>query len=318
VLSLAASPNPNLSSALRDDVHTRVPEWNPLLQVYAALFIPTAFSALITVNLLAWAHARVNYIFIFELDLRTALDSRQYAQIPAFLLFLLAYAFMFSFTGVWIPTAWPLLWIAVMTAFMLDPLPLFMSKARLWLVRLTGGLLVSGIRPVQVSPFILLFECAADSPSLLIRSFRISGSGALCLPCLMIYLTVPRSDQFCSLAYTLSNLYYIGCAATLPEGWQHASPRCDARGNPHWPIMFTLASLPSVVRLVQCVRRWADEGKGMHLVNVRIFHALGVVPKLMGELYRLASTVAQLSCTSVTTFGGTMVRPSSHSSQCLC
>lgn len=42
-----------------------MPAWRPLLQAYAALFIPTAFSVLVALNVLVWAHARINYVFIF-------------------------------------------------------------------------------------------------------------------------------------------------------------------------------------------------------------------------------------------------------------
>lgn len=33
--------------------------------VYAILFVPTFFSLLVGANLLVWARARINYVFIF-------------------------------------------------------------------------------------------------------------------------------------------------------------------------------------------------------------------------------------------------------------
>jgi len=55
--------------------------WNSLLVIYAALIIPTVFSILVGMNILVWARNRINYPFIFELELRTVIDSREYLEV---------------------------------------------------------------------------------------------------------------------------------------------------------------------------------------------------------------------------------------------
>ncbi|KAI1794482.1 EXS-domain-containing protein [Ganoderma leucocontextum] len=72
-------------------------------------------------------------------------------------------------------------------------------------------------------------------------------------------------DQFCSLTFTLGNLYFIGClyATGIDQHWRQCMPN---RG-PKWGIAFLLASLPLVVRLVQSVKRYVDSGLVTHLIN---------------------------------------------------
>lgn len=69
------------SLALQSERREQIPEWAALLQVYAALSIPVVFSLLVGLNLIAWTRARINFIFIFELDARTVIDSREYIEV---------------------------------------------------------------------------------------------------------------------------------------------------------------------------------------------------------------------------------------------
>ena len=77
---------------------------------------------------------------------------------------------------------------------------------------------------------------------------------------------LPHRDQFCSLVFTLSNLYFFSCSYIVGfdrDPWR----RCAI---PHgWGIQFALASLPLLARLVQSVRRWVDSRLVTHLINVR-------------------------------------------------
>lgn len=52
-----------------------------MLQVYATLGIPVTFSLLVGINLIAWVRARINYMFIFGLNLRTVMDYREYFEV---------------------------------------------------------------------------------------------------------------------------------------------------------------------------------------------------------------------------------------------
>lgn len=58
-----------------------MPFWRSLLEVYSALAIPVVFSVLLGLNMVAWARKRLNYVFIFELDLRTVIDPREYFEV---------------------------------------------------------------------------------------------------------------------------------------------------------------------------------------------------------------------------------------------
>ncbi|KIM22136.1 hypothetical protein M408DRAFT_18233 [Serendipita vermifera MAFF 305830] len=214
--------------ACQPSTQERIPAWSSLLQIYLAFFIPVVFGLFVSLNIIVWAHVRINYIFIFELDVRTVVDSREYAELPAFLLMTLAYAFWFSFCGLDLklgPTAWPMAWLVLAALILINPFPVFYPHSRRWILRKSGRLFMSGTRRVEFQDFFL-------------------------------------GDQYCSMVYTLTNIYFMGCLYksnfTMPWG------KCEL---PLWEFPWLLASIPSFIRLVQCVRRYADSGQHLHLVN---------------------------------------------------
>ena len=79
-----------------------------------------------------------------------------------------------------------------------------------------------------------------------------------------------RSDQFCSLVFTLSNLFFVACAYS--EGLDADWRKCTSE-HKLWGIPFLLAALPLLVRTVQSVKRWFDSRLVTHLINVSIFAA---------------------------------------------
>ncbi|KAF8609112.1 EXS-domain-containing protein [Ceratobasidium sp. AG-I] len=103
---------------------------------------------------------------------------------------------------------------------------MFHRSARYWLLRTVGKLFVSGRTRVEFTDFWM-------------------------------------GDQFCSLVYTMGNMYFLVCA--YADGWHHIQERCQL--GPHWSIPLVLTALPSFIRLVQCVRRWVDSKNYIHLVN---------------------------------------------------
>jgi hypothetical protein len=76
------------------------------------------------------------------------------AQIPAFLLTLLAYAFWISFyrigSHVIDPTTWPLIWLGFAAFFMINPLPIWRKSSRWWFLKSVGRLLLPGMTRVEV------------------------------------------------------------------------------------------------------------------------------------------------------------------------
>lgn len=101
-----------ITNALHPDTQQQIPNWQSLLRVYGAELIPVLFALLFGLNLAVWHKARVNSVFIFEWDVRHALDYHQYFEMPAFFLLLLSLAFWVSFLNPFpnaiAPTTWPL------------------------------------------------------------------------------------------------------------------------------------------------------------------------------------------------------------------
>ncbi|KAL0578222.1 Xenotropic and polytropic retrovirus receptor 1 [Marasmius crinis-equi] len=204
--------------------------WDGLLFVYGILFIPVVFALLVGVNLAIWSRSHINYVFIFELNPRTRLDYREYFEIPALLFSTLCYAFWLSFFEVGspglLPIRWPLVWLAFAFGVTFNPLNFGFRSSRYWLIRTVGRLLISGTRPVEFADFWM-------------------------------------GDQFCSFAFTLSNIYLLACSYQSEfRDWQ----KCGS-SSPRWPIAFCLAMLPSLIRLVQSIRRYADSRLGTHMIN---------------------------------------------------
>ncbi|CAE6448441.1 unnamed protein product [Rhizoctonia solani] len=215
---------------LQEEAREQVPEWPSLLQVYAALSIPVIFVLLVGLNLVAWAQARINFVFIFGLDVRTVIDAREYIELPSFLFATLAYAFCISFslTGseVISPTKWPIIWVGLALATLFNPFPIFHRSARSWFLRTFGMLFLSGTRRVEFADFWL-------------------------------------GDQLCSLVYTMSNLYFLVCAYV--DRWHRIEERCQL--EQHWAIPLVLSLIPFIIRFVQCIRRYFDSKTSHHLVN---------------------------------------------------
>lgn len=219
--------------------HTRetLPSWSVLLYIYAIFGMPVLLALLVGVNINVWAHERINYPFIFELDLRTKMDPRQYFEIPSLITCALAFAFWLSFSRFGPPMLWPLVWLAVVLVLLLNPLPRFMSRSsRWWTIRNLAKLFLSGAFPVDFTSFWF-------------------------------------GDQLCSLTFTLENLYFFSCvyANYFPKisggGDAVSSPAYDPRiqdawvtcaTSRNWGIHYFIAILPYLMRLVQCVRRYRD------------------------------------------------------------
>lgn len=107
--------------------------------------------------------------------------------------------------------------------------------------------------------------------ALIFLSSQISGSGKSLW---RIHEGLPQishtylifSDQFCSLIFSLSNLSFLVCS--YANKFNGGLTKCG-NGSKFWPIAFSLAVLPLVVRVVQSCKRYADTLLITHLINVR-------------------------------------------------
>lgn len=234
--------------------HTRenLPSWSVLLYIYAIFGMPVLLALLVGVNVNVWARERINYPFIFEVDLRTKMDPRQYFEIPSLITCALAFAFWLSLSPFGPPMLWPLVWLAFVFVVLLNPLPRFMSRSsRWWTIKNLAKLFLSGAFKVDFTSFWF-------------------------------------GDQLCSLTFTLENLYFFSCV--YASGGDNAvssrayEPRiqdvwvtCATSRN--WGIHYFIAILPYLMRLVQCVRRYRDTRFLGNLLNAGKY-ASGMVSSL--------------------------------------
>lgn len=220
-----------LRDALDPQTQAVLPQWKQLLQLYAAEFIPTLFALLFGLNLAAWQHVRINTVFIFEWDAGNALEPTQYFEMPAIFLLLLSIFFWVSFaspdaTDI-APTTWPLVWLVIVLLLLLNPLPMLHSSSRRWFVKSICRVFGAGIfASVEFRDFFL-------------------------------------GDELNSLAYSMSNLWFLGCEY---HHHFHQPDVCPMSISWWVPV---LTAIPAFLRFVQCFRRYADS-RGMvriHLVN---------------------------------------------------
>ncbi|KAF9239799.1 EXS-domain-containing protein [Melanogaster broomeanus] len=79
-------------------------------------------------------------------------------------------------------------------------------------------------------------------------------------------------DQFCSLAYSFSNLFFIGCFYTRIFPNIHST----LSSSQNWGWYYTLGSLPLLIRLAQSLRRYRDSRLPIHLINAGKY-AMGMI-----------------------------------------
>jgi hypothetical protein len=212
-----------------------LPSWDVLLFIYSILVVPVLLALLIGINIFVWTRKRISYAFIFELNPRSRLDHHEYFELPSFLLCTLAYAFWFSLAQIGPPMLWPLIWIALTLVVMFNPIRRFMwGTARWWTIKNIAKLGASGIWEVE-------------------------------------FTDVWLGDQFCSLVYSLSNLYFVGCfyARFANSASAYSSQvtwsTCSVAQN--WGWYYLLGMLPFMVRFMQSLRQYRDSKHPIQLIN---------------------------------------------------
>lgn len=219
-----------LIEAMKPRTQEAIPQWAGLLRIYGAEFIPTLFALLFGLNLAWWHAVRINTVFIFEWDVRTTMDHRQFFEIPALLMLLLSCCFWVSFINPFpqaiAPTTWPTVWLVIALVLLLNPLPIFLPASRMWFVKSLARVFTAGWKRVEFRDFFL-------------------------------------GDELNSVAWSISNMWYIGCQ------WHNHWPypeRCFPNDT-FWTA--ALLSVPAWLRLGQCIRRWVDSDfkTHLHLVN---------------------------------------------------
>lgn len=218
-----------------------------LLQIYGGFFLLTALFVLFGSVLLIFQYYHINYKFIFEFDIGTALDWKQFMVIPSLLLAILAITMWFSMQDFWrkFPsTQWPWIYFGTGLVLFLWPGHQFYPLARRWLRGGVWRLILLGFYPVEFRDFFV-------------------------------------GDMVCSLTYTMGNLSFYFCQYS-----HHWSPNSGC-GSDNSRIMGFLAALPTIWRTLQCARRYIDSGDWFpHFANM-IKYSIGSAYYALLSVYRI-------------------------------
>ncbi|KAI9573493.1 EXS family-domain-containing protein [Boletus coccyginus] len=255
------------------------PTWSVLLFIYSIPLVPILMAVLIGVNILVW-----NWIQEQGLIIRNTLKYVLYGyhtqsdfdyapKLPSFLLCTLAYGFWFSMAQLGPPMLWPLIWLVLTLVVMLNPFHNVMwGDARWWTIRKIAKLGASGLWNVEISGSGMVPDVCVIQPSHLITT----------------------SDQFCSLVYSFSNLYFMGCVYTHSRHSSASESRAEEVwsmcGIAHnWRWYFLLGMLPYLARFLHCLRRYRDSKLPGQLVNAGKY-GVGIIQYLTYCYWRHQST----------------------------
>lgn len=244
-------------NALDQTITGQLPEGKLLLQIWGGFFLLNLALLLIGINFVAFHKFKINYKFIFEFNLATALDYKQFFLLPSIGFGLLGLLGWFSFQNYWPNTFpgrdFPLIYLAICLIIFLWPGKQLYPASRKWLQITLWRALLSGFYPVE---------------------FRDFSAG----------------DFFCSLTYSMGNISFFFCIYArdwknlLGGGLALPDSRC---GSNHSELMGFFATLPSIWRFLQCVRRFMDSGDAFpHLANM-VKYLIGVVYYCLLSLWRI-------------------------------
>ncbi|KAK6198843.1 membrane signaling protein [Scheffersomyces amazonensis] len=241
--------------ALNKTLSGTLPEGVYLLQIWGGFFLLNVMLILFGINLAVFDHYKINYKFIFEFDMSSVLNYKQYWLLPSFGIALLALVSWFSFHDFW-PNQfagrdWPWIYFGLMLAIFLWPGDQFYGSSRKWLQIAIWRLLLSGFYPVEFRDFFL-------------------------------------GDIFCSLTYTMGNLSFFFCLyAHHWNGIIGDTGKENMCGSSKSRLMGFFSTLPSIWRFLQCVRRYMDTGDWFpHLANM-LKYAISTLYYCLLSVYRI-------------------------------
>lgn len=234
------------------------PEGIYLLQIYGGFFLLNLLFVLFALNMAVFDAFKINYKFIFEFNIATALDYRQFLLIPSIMFGFLSFVMYFSLNDYWpdkFPAReWPWLFFGIPLILFFWPFDHFYFSARKWLQAALIRIILSGFYPVEFRDFFL-------------------------------------GDLLCSLTYTMGNISFFFCLYShhwnglfSDNGPSRANNVC---GSSKSRLMGFFAALPSIWRFLQCVRRYADSGDWFpHLANMAKY-GVGAIYYAMLSAYRI-------------------------------
>lgn len=240
--------------ALTKTINKDMYEGKYLFQIWAGFFFLNLMALLFGVNLGVFSKFKINYKFIFEFDMATVLDWKQYLFIPCLGMALLLILFWCSFSNFFPLTFpgrdWPWIYFGIMLGILFWPGEQMFGKARKWLLIALWRLLLSGFYPVEFRDFFL-------------------------------------GDIFCSLTYSMGNISFFFCV--YGSHWKGLLGRggLSSCGSHRSHVMGFLSTLPSIWRFLQCARRYMDTGDWFpHLANM-LKYAIGAMYYIFLSIYRI-------------------------------
>ena len=237
--------------------------WRPALRLSRSIFLIMLHVCLVACNIYGWSRYGVNHVLIFEFDPRSHLTYQRLAEIGTFLLilwFLSFVSFMITFYYNYQPFVQPIILLALVLIFLLNPVRVCYHQARFWLLKKLGQVFLSPFYHVDFANFWL-------------------------------------ADQLLSLDLCFYDLEYFICYYINDVQWttevkdssQTRTAMCY--GWSQYVFQTVLILIPSWIRLAQCLRRYYDtRQKFPHLVNASKY-ATGFLVAISNALRR--STTAQ-------------------------
>ncbi|KAK6453994.1 membrane signaling protein [Scheffersomyces xylosifermentans] len=244
--------------AVRKTFTNELPEAKFMLQIWGGFFLLNFVLILFGINLAVFDRFKINYKFIFEFDIASALNYRQFWLLPSFGFCFLSLIMWFSFQDFWpdkfAGRDWPWIYFGVMLVIFLWPGNQLYASARKWLQIALWRLFLSGLYPVEFRDFFL-------------------------------------GDILCSLTYTMGNLSFFFCLyahhwnGLLGDGADRS--KNDVCGSSKSRLMGFFSTLPSIWRFLQCVRRYMDTGDWFpHLANM-VKYAVSALYYILLSVYRI-------------------------------
>lgn len=234
---------------IQDVVYKHLSVLKYLGQLWAGFFLVNLTFLLVGINFKVYTKYKINYKFIFEFNLASVLDYRQFLILPSLALAIMSFCSWFSWENFW-PNEfpginWPLVFTAMILIMVFWPGHQFYASSRRWLLVALWRICWSGFYPVEFRDFYL-------------------------------------GDILCSLSYSLSNLSFFICLYGIE--WRRCLGGGDLPnstencGSAHSRSMGFLSALPSIWRFLQCFRRYMDTGDTFP-------HSANMMKYFVGSMY---------------------------------
>ncbi|KAJ6322161.1 hypothetical protein OIU77_012104 [Salix suchowensis] len=205
----------------------------PVLSMFSLMFL---HFFLYGCNIFMWRKARINYSFIFELPPSNELKYRD--------VFLICTSSM-----------------TVVVGIMFIHLLLLMKGHSYSQVQAIPGLLLLSFLLLLVCPVNFCYRSSRYSFLRVIKNIILSPLYKV------VMLDFFMADQLCSQVPMLRNLEYVACYY-LTGSYKTQDYGYCMRTEHYRDLAYAVSFLPYYWRAMQCARRWFDEGKTNHLINL--------------------------------------------------